>query len=102
MKLRNNTPISKGGTGVLRKAQQPPLEHAGATADSDRAKRPALVTPSATSEELNSGDRVEGLGNFGNPTGEVGTVERTNEVEAVVKWDNGGRVIVEQPWLKKV
>jgi hypothetical protein len=42
------------------------------------------------------------LGNFGNPTGEVGTVERTNEDEAVVKWDGDGRVIVEQPWLKKI
>ena len=54
------------------------------------------------SKELNRGDRVEGLGNFGNPTGEIGTVERTNENDAVVKWDDDGRVRVGQPWLKKV
>ncbi len=85
-KLRNNSPVAKVGTRALRKAPQPPLEHAGATPDSDRAKRPPLAKPSATGEELTSGDRVEGLGNFGNPTGEVGTVERANENAAVVKW----------------
>ena len=42
------------------------------------------------------------MDNFGNPTGEIGTVERTNENDAVVKWDDDGRVRVGQSWLKKV
>jgi hypothetical protein len=96
------SPISKSFTRPLPKAPQPPLSSAGATADADRAKRPPLVTPSATDGELNPGDRVEGLGNFGKPTGEIGTVERTNEDDAVVKWDDDGRVRVGQSWLKKV
>lgn len=86
----------------LRKASQPPLSHAGAPADVDRAKRPRLVQPPAPDSELNPGDRVEGLGNFGRPTGEFGTVEQTNEDDALVKWDDDGRVRVRQPWLKKL
>jgi hypothetical protein len=86
----------------LRKALQPPLSHRGATPDSDRAKRPRLAEPSAANEELIPGDRVEGLGNFGKPTGELGTVEQANEDDAVVKWDDDGRVRLHQPWLKKV
>jgi hypothetical protein len=74
----------------LRKAQQPPLSYKGATPDSDRAKQPTLVEPAATEHDLNPGDRVEGLGNFGVPTGEVGAVEKTNEDDALVKWDGGG------------
>jgi hypothetical protein len=85
----------------LRKAPQPPLAYPGATPDSHRAKRPPLVTPQASDQKLDPGDRVEGLGNFGKPTGEVGTVERTNEDDAVVKWDGDGRTRVHQPWLKK-
>ena len=68
----------------LRKAPQPPLSHAGAIPDTDRAKRPPLSEASATGPELTPGDRVEGLGNFGKPTGELGTVERANEEDAVV------------------
>ena len=86
----------------LRKAAQPPPSHAGAIPDSDRAKRPPLSEPSATGQELTPGDRVEGLGNFGKPTGEIGTVERTNEEDAVVKWDDDGRTRLRQPPLKKV
>jgi hypothetical protein len=86
----------------LRKASQPPLSHPGATPDSDRAKGPPLSEPAATDQELNAGDRVEGLGNFGKPTGEFGTVERANEEDAVVKWDHDGRTRLHQPWLKKV
>ena len=86
----------------LRKAPQPPLSHAGAIPDSDRAKRPPLSEPSATGEELTPGDRVEGLGNFGKPTGEFGTVERANEEDAVVKWDDDGRMRIPQPSLKKI
>ena len=85
----------------LRKAPQPPVPYLGATPDSDRARRPSLVTPQATGQELDPGDRVEGLGNFGKPTGELGTVERTNEDDAVVKWDDDGRTRVHQPWLKQ-
>jgi hypothetical protein len=86
----------------LRKAPQPPLSHLGATPDADRARKPRLVEPSATDQELNPGDRVEGLGNFGKPTGEFGTVEQTNDEDAVVKWDDDGRMRLHQPWLKKV
>lgn len=86
----------------LRKAPQPPLSHPGAIPDSDRAKKPALSEPAATDQELNPGDRVEGLGNFGKPTGELGTVEQTNEEDALVKWDDDGRKRLRQPSLKKV
>ena len=92
-----NKPIPK-----LPKAPQPPLSYPGATADSDRAKKPPLSEPTATDQELNPGDRVEGLGNFGKRTGEFGTVEQTNEDDAVVKWDDDGRVRLHQPSLKKV
>ena len=86
----------------LRKAPQPPLSHAGATPDSDRAKRPPLSESAASGQELTPGDRVEGLGNFGKPTGEFGTVKQANEDDAVVKWDDDGRVRVHQPSLKKI
>jgi hypothetical protein len=86
----------------LRKASQPPLSHARAVPDTDRAKRPPLSEPAATGQELAPGDRVEGLGDFGRPTGEFGTVERTNEEDAVVKWDDDGRMRLHQPSLKKI
>jgi hypothetical protein len=89
-------------TPKLRKAPQPPLSHAGATADADRAKKAPLVQPSAPESELNPGDRVMGLGDFGKPTGGFGTVVRTNEDDALVKWDGDGRMRLRQPWLKKV
>src|SRR5579863_7137562 len=86
----------------LQEAPQPPLSHPGAAPDSDRAKKPALAEPPITGEELNPGDRVEGLGNFGKLTGEFGTVEQANEDDAIVKWDDDGRVRLQQSWLKKV
>jgi hypothetical protein len=95
------THINKS-TPKLRKSPQPPLSHLGATPDSDRAKRPTLAEPPSTDEELIPGDRVEGLSNFGKPTGELGTVERTNEDDAVVKWDDDGRKRLPQPWLKRI
>src|SRR5665811_226536 len=95
-------PFSKRSGRALRRVPQPPLAYPGATPDSDRAKRPPLAKPSPTGEELNPGDRVEGLGNFGKPTGEIGTVERTNEDDAVVKWDDDGRTRLHQPSLKKI
>jgi hypothetical protein len=103
MKRDNRTPhINSKPLPKLIEAAQPPLSYPGAAPDSDRAKKPALVDPPATGQELNPGDRVEGLGNFGKPTGELGTVERTNEDDAVVKWDDDGRTRLHQPWLKKV
>jgi hypothetical protein len=92
-----NKPVPK-----LRKAPQPPLSHLGATPDSDRARRPPLGDPTAPGEELTPGDRVEGLGNFGKPNGHLGTVERANEEDAVVKWDDDGRMRVHQRSLKRI
>ena len=86
----------------LRNAPQPPLSHPGAAPDSDRAKKPPLADPPAAEEKLSPGDRVEGLGNFGKPTGEIGTVERANEADAIVKWDDDGRTRLHQPSLKKI
>jgi hypothetical protein len=42
------------------------------------------------------------LGNFGKPTGEFGTVQQANDDDAVVSWDDDGRVRVHQPSLKKI
>jgi hypothetical protein len=81
---------------------QPPLSHARAIPDADRAKRPHLSEPCAAGKELTPGDRVEGLGNFGKPTGEFGTVEQDNEQDAVVKWDDNGRMRFHRPSLKKI
>jgi hypothetical protein len=86
----------------LHSALQPPLSYPGATPDSDRAKKPPLADPSAADQELAPGDRVEGLGDFGKPTGEFGTVEQANEEDAVVKWDDDGGMRLHQPSLKKV
>jgi hypothetical protein len=97
MSHSTNKPIPK-----LRKAPQPPLSHARAIPDSDRAKRPPLSEPSANGQELTPGDRVEGLGDFGKPTGELGTVEQANDDDAIVKWDDDGRMRLRQPLLKKV
>lgn len=85
----------------LPKLSQPPLSHRGATPDSDRARRPPLAQAPASGEELIRGDRVEGLGNFGKPNGEFGTVQRSNEDDAEVKWDDDGCVRVHQPSLRK-
>jgi hypothetical protein len=95
-------PVTEKLIPKLPKAPQPPLSYPGATPDADRAKRPPLAQPSATNEELSPGDRVEGLGNFGKPTGEIGTVEQANKDDALVKWDDDGRVRLHQPWLKKI
>jgi hypothetical protein len=96
------THITKNPTPKLHRAPQPPLSYPGAAPDSERAKKPRLAEPSATGQELTPGDRVEGLGDFGRPTGEFGTVERANEDDAVVKWDDDGRRRLPQLWLKKV
>jgi hypothetical protein len=96
------TNVANKLTPKLGQAPQPPLSHPGAAPGSDRAKKPPLAEPSATNEELSPGDRVEGLGTFGRPTGELGTVERANEEDAVVKWDDDGRVRLHQPSLRKI
>jgi len=97
----NMTHIAQKLTPRLRKAPRPPLSHAGAIPDSDRGQRPPLSEPSATGLPLTPGDRVEGLGNFGKPTGELGTVQQTNEDDALVKWDDDGRTRMQQLRLKK-
>jgi len=95
-------PVKHKPKPKLGKAAQPPLSSLGSAPDSDRARRPSLVDPPVTRQELAPGDRVEGLGDFGKPTGEIGTVEQSNEDDAVVKWDDDGRTRLHQPWLKKV
>jgi hypothetical protein len=97
MRHINTKPIRK-----LSQAPQPPLSYPGAVPDRDRAKPPALIDPPDLHQELNPGDRVAGLGDFGKMTGEVGTVEQTNEDDAVVKWDDDGRTRVHQPALAKL
>jgi hypothetical protein len=87
---------------ALRSRPEPPLSYPGATPDSDRARKPPLTAPPATGDELHPGNRVEGLGSFGNPTGEFGTVKQANEEDAIVKWDDDGRQRLQQQWLKKV
>ena len=94
--------VTKQPIRALPKAPQPPLSYPGATRDSDRARKPPLDTPPPTHDELNPGNRVEGLGNFGKPTGEFGTVKQANEDDAIVKWDDDGHQRVGQRWLKKV
>jgi hypothetical protein len=96
------TQITSNRIPKLRKAPQPPLSYPGAAAESDRAKKPRLAEPPANDQDLNPGDRVEGLGNFGKASGEFGTVEQANEDDVVVKWDDDGRMRLHQPWLKKV
>jgi hypothetical protein len=97
MKLPRTNLASKLG-----KVAQPPLSCPGATTDSDRAQRPPLASPKPNGEELNPGDRVEGLGNFGKPTGDVGTVQQSNEVVAVVQWDGDGEMRLGRAWLRKI
>src|ERR1700690_799023 len=98
----NMTHITSKPTPKLRKASQPPLPYPGAPPDSGCAKRPPPSEPSAADQELTPGDRVDGLGNFGKPAGGFGTVERANDEDAVVKWDDEGRMRLHQPSLKKV
>ena len=86
----------------LRRALQPPLSFPGAIPDSYRAKKPPLSEPAVTDEELKPGDRVDELGDFGRPTGEFGKVERSNEEDAVVKWDGDGRKRLPKLSLKKI
>jgi hypothetical protein len=95
-------PTISNPTPKLRKAPQPPLSHRGSTPDSERAKKPPLAEPVASAQDLIPGDRVEGLGDFGKPTGDFGTVQQANEEDAVVKWDHDGCTRLRQPWLKKI
>ena len=70
--------------------------------ESEFPNEPTLTEPSAVHQGLNPGDRVEGVGNFGKPLGEFGTVEQANDDEAIVKWDDDGRMTIRQPWLQKI
>jgi hypothetical protein len=70
--------------------------------DTDRAKKPRWPSRLPLGEELNPGDRVEGLGDFGTPTGDLGTVEQTSDEDAIVKWDDDSRKMLHQPLLEKV
>ncbi len=97
----NMSRITRKAMPKLPKVSQPPLSHRGATPDSDRAKRPSLTEPSASDQELAPGDRVEGLGDFGKPSGEFGTVRRANEDDAEVKWDDDGCARVHRPSLRR-
>ena len=67
------------------------------SSESEFPNEPTLTEPSAVHQGLNPGDRVEGLGNFGKPLGEFGTVEQANDDEAIVKWDDDGRMTIRQP-----
>jgi hypothetical protein len=86
----------------LRKSPQPPLSRPGAAADADRARRPALADPWAGGQELKPGDRVEGVGHSGKPTGEFGIVEQADESGVAVKWDDGIRMSLPQVSLRKI
>jgi hypothetical protein len=68
----------------------------------DPAQRPLHPEQSASTQELNPGDRVEVLGSFGKPTGELGTIRETTEDNAVVKWDDDGSTILRLPLIKKI
>ena len=93
--------LSRALPRPLAKAKQPPLSYPGGRPDADRARKPHLTNPAAVHEELEPGDRVEGLGDFGKPNGRFGTVTRSNEDDAVVKWDKDGCTRLPQPSLKK-
>jgi hypothetical protein len=96
------TDITNNAIPKLDKALQPPLSDRGATPDSDRAARPPLAVSPSTDEEINPGDRVMGVEKSGKPTWDFGTVEQTNEDDAVVKWDGDGRRRLHQESLKKI
>jgi hypothetical protein len=88
------TVMNAGGSGQVVMSndnfQVPDMTDENRSNPTDRSKRSPLASPSANDEELNPGDCVEGLGDFGKPTGEFGTVEQTNEEDALVKWDDDG------------
>jgi hypothetical protein len=92
-----NGPIRK-----LKPALQPSPSRPGMVPDSDHANKPSLSESATNGQEASPGDRVMGLGDFGKPTGEFGTVERANDDDAVVKWDDDGRERVTQPSVKKI
>ena len=95
------TELDKVKIPMLPKAPQPPLPYRGAAPDSDRAKKPRLVEPPPPEQAFRPGDRVEGLADFGKPTGEFGTVKQANDDDAVVKWDHDGSVRLQQSRLKR-
>ena len=77
-------------TRKLRKALEPPPSHPRCDPRIQTAQEPPLSEPAATDQELKPW-RSRRRWDFGKPTGEIGTVEQTNEDDAVVKWDDDGR-----------
>lgn len=78
------------------------LAYPTANSEPDPAQRAPNSQQSANNQELSPGDRVEVLGSFGKPTGELGTIKETNEDDAVVKWDNDGSTSLRLPLIKKI
>lgn len=74
----------------VRRALQPPLSCAEATADSDRARKSPFADPPWTDHELKEGDLVEGQADLGKRTGETGKAEETNVENAVVERNDDG------------
>lgn len=63
------THIERNPLPGLRKVLRPPLSYRVAIPDLDRAHRPRLTEPTATGGEMDPGDCVEGLEDFGNCCG---------------------------------
>jgi hypothetical protein len=86
----------------LRDVSRPSSAYTSEIPEQDPAHRPPHPEQSASTQELNPGDRVEVLGSFGKPTGELGTIRETTEDNAVVKWDDDGSTILRLPLIKKI
>ena len=56
---------------------------------------------SAVPPPVVSGERVEEIGVFGSKTGELGTVVAADHTQAVVKWDDDGKELLLQQYLKR-
>jgi len=96
------THITHNPIPKLHQAPQPPLSRRGAAPDSDRARKPRLTEPFASDEELNPGDRVEGLGDFGKPTGEFAQLRKLTRMTLSSNGMMTANKRLHQPWLKKV
>jgi hypothetical protein len=94
--------ITTDSASKLRDVSRPSLAYPTELPELDPAQRPPHSEQSAGKQELNPGDRVEVLGSFGKPTGELGTIRETTEDNAVVKWDNDGSTILRLPLIKKI
>jgi hypothetical protein len=87
---------------IIRDNQAPPA-YPGARPEFDGPQAPDLAAPPLTNEPpVQKDDRVERKGNFGVLTGEEGTVVAADTTQAVVKWDDDGRELVRQRYLKEL